>query len=72
MSDPKKFAVHPGPVVSKNDGDLHYISAWTLVKLYELRSGEYIIWDTYRTRGLRQEDYIHLYPRHDGKYGRPS
>lgn len=68
MSRPK-YALHPGWVTSKKDGEDHYIGVALLERLYELRSNEYIVW---RDRGFDAEEYIHLYPRYDGKYGRPS
>lgn len=71
MSDRPKFAVHPGNVRSKTDGDVHYITARALVRLYELRPSEYIVWIG-RMYGVNRADYVHLYPRYDGKYGRPS
>jgi hypothetical protein len=69
------YAIHPGYVTSKNDGDLHYISTAQLVRLYRLRTSEYIVWDDKRPEtylGRNREDYVHLYPRYDGNYGRPD
>ena len=69
------YAIHPGYVTSKNDGDLHYIGVAQLVRLYKLRAGEYITWDRNRPEtylGRNKEDYIHLYPRYDSDYRRPE
>ena len=65
------YAIHPGFIISKNDGERHYISALELINLYKLKLGEYIIWDdnlpqTYLGKNL--DDYFHLYPRFDGNY----
>lgn len=68
---PKRYAIHPGYVISKTDGDRHYIPAQILADLYGLRPDEYIIWDDQRPEtylGRREEDYVHLYPRYDGNY----
>lgn len=70
----RKYALHPGWVRSKTDGDEHYISTVQLARLYELRPSEYIVWGTASQYSLmyRWDDYIHLYPRYDGDYGRPD
>jgi hypothetical protein len=71
----KKYAVHPGFVISRIDGDKHFINSAQLARLYELDSDEYIVWNEREPRtylGRREEDYIHLYPRYDGNYGRPN
>lgn len=64
-----KFALHSGYVISQTDGDLHWVPASRLIQLYELRPGEYFFWP--KDRGFRWEDYRHLRPRSDGRYGRP-
>lgn len=72
-----KFALHPGWVISKTDGDDHRISAGQLARLYKLKTYEYIVWRgsalaSEDQLGRRYEDFIHLYPRYDGNYGRPN
>ena len=67
-----KFAVHPGEVVSAHDGQRHYISAGELVRLYELRGDEYVVWREPNSRGLNWGDFLHLYPSPSGRYGRPE
>lgn len=64
-----KYALHPGHVISKMDGEEHYIGVYQLARLYELDEGEYIVW---KTLAYRYDDYVHLYPRYDGNYGRPE
>lgn len=71
----KKFALHPGYITSKSDGDQHYIGSAQLARLYELRQSEYVVWDDMNDRRQPQEvwdRYIHLYPSYDGNYGRPD
>ena len=68
-----RFALHPGNIFSANDGDIHFISSRQLSLLYGVPLSECIVWDERRPetfQGRRQEDYIHLYPRSDGKYRR--
>lgn len=64
----KRYAIHPEYVTSQTDGDRHYIDAQTLVRLYNLKPHEYVVW---QDRGMREEDFIHLYPRQDGNYTKP-
>jgi hypothetical protein len=66
-----KYALHGGFVISRNDGDEHFVSAVKLIDLYELRPDEYCLWST-NNYGRVWEDYVHLYPRVDGNYGRPD
>ena len=58
----KKYAIHPGYVVSKFDGDEHYITFDQLIKLYGLDRKQCFRWDE------RQGDSIHLYPKYSGEY----
>jgi hypothetical protein len=64
-----RYALHPGWVTSKTDGDEHYIGLGQLIKLYKLRPGEYFRWNEH---GHLRNDYIHLYPNYHGLYGRPE
>ena len=63
----QKYCVHPGEVRSKNDGDLHYIDATNLVRLYQLKRGTYRIFHNPTDHAMR-EPLICLYPRYDGRY----
>ncbi len=74
-----KYAVHPGFVTSRTDGDEHYMGALELVRLYQLKQGEYVVvnrdkWGelTIASRALNTEGMHNLYPRYDGHYGRPD
>jgi hypothetical protein len=68
----KRYLVHPGMVVSKNDGQEHYISAHRLMKLYQVDPRECLIQepnDPFLPRGYDiYYPWIHLYPRYDGDY----
>jgi len=66
-----KYIVWPGYIISKNDGDRHYISAEQLVSLYGVSIRECIVIngpeERYKLRGINR-DLINLFPRADGKY----
>jgi len=64
----KKYALHAGEVLSKNDDDMHYVSAIELARLYKLKPNEWVEWGKPYCYGKKYEDYIHLYPRFDGDY----
>lgn len=57
-----KYLLCPGEIRSKNDGDLHYISARRLIELYGVDPRECTTDD----RGL--EGLIPLRPRYQGDY----
>jgi hypothetical protein len=70
-----RYVIHPGYVRSANDGQLHYITAGQLIKLYQLpqNSRVLIIAHAYPTPGFREEPGdVHLYPRRDGNYTLPT
>ena len=66
MSD-RKYALHPGRVLSKTDNEWHYISAHELAQLYNLNHSQCIIWDDFPC-SRNWDDYIHLFPRYHGDY----
>ena len=73
MNGPPRFALHPDFVIA-DDGQEHYIGVAQLARLYQLRPGEYTVMDWRRPEtclGRDWDAYVHLYPRSDGKYGRP-
>lgn len=69
-----KYAVYPGQVTSRNDGDRHVISAGKLMELYGVCPSECIVMQSKekepcphgRTAGLTP-----LFPRYDGHYHLP-
>lgn len=65
------YAVHPGNVSSRNDGDRHYIGFDELIRLYGVSYKDCVLWDIGRPETFfqrRWEDYVHLFPREDGNY----
>jgi hypothetical protein len=67
-----RYMLHPGIVRSRHDNDRHFIDAGELARLYCLKPGEYFVWNETHCRGCRLDDFIHLYPSYEGKYGRPA
>lgn len=65
--------IHPGEVVSKNDGQAHFINHEKLARLYGLRPGDYIVWrgDTTDRRFMPRRSDLHLYPDYFGEYKLP-
>jgi len=61
----RKYAVHPGPVFSR-DGDERFVGFDELIRLYGVPADECLMWDN--SKPLREEDYLHLYPRGDWNY----
>ncbi len=71
----KLYALHPGYIYSRKDGDRHFIGMSQLVDLYQLRHDEVVVWDSERPETFlakNWDDYIHLFPREDGKYELPE
>jgi hypothetical protein len=64
-----KYAVYPGYVISKNDGDEHYIGARQLMRLYGVSQRECRIFDKHHHHlNSAADGLIALYPRFDGNY----
>lgn len=66
-----KYVVQGGNVVSRNDGQTHYISPHKLIKLYGVNPKECIIIPD-KTGYLRQPGQIYLGPKYSGDYSIPS
>jgi len=65
-----KYALYPGYVTSKYDGDFHYISANMLLTLYGVLPEQCALFDPEypeKTRGL-----IELRPQYHGNYTLPT
>ncbi len=62
-----KYLLHPGYVISKTDGNRHYITAKMLMKLYNVRPEECVIYLPYRPYP-NQDKLIDLYPMGSGEY----
>lgn len=76
----RRYVLHPGPVKSRNDGQVHYISAAQLADRYGVSLRECITYPqdggtegAIKRRLWRDPvDAVHLYPRHDGNYQLPG
>lgn len=66
-----KYAIYPGYVRSRSDGQRHFIGGEKLARLYGLEPGEYKIF-----KGIDGErfptDLVELHPRQDGDYTLPG
>lgn len=61
----KKYVVTPGYVISKTDGDKHYISYNRLIALYNVDPKECVVYLKHR---FNYEGMHILSPRFDGNY----
>ena len=71
----KLYALHPGYIYSRKDGQRHFVSMSQLVDLYQLRIDEVTMWDSEKPESFLAKkwgDYIHLFPREDGNYKLPE
>ena len=66
----KKYAVFPQHIISKSDGDRHFVSAQQLIRLFDVNPKECEIWNTDDiVRGFRPHpDLIWLTPMYNGDY----
>lgn len=78
-----KYALFPGPVTSKNDGDRHFVDAPTLAFCYGVRLSECLVVPAHiserhpRERELlleriERQGLVQLRPRYDGNYTLPE
>lgn len=67
---PYKYYVVPGEVVSREDGQRHFVSADTLMDLYGVDPEECVIARAYpfQGTGMQTEGLRTLKPRWDGRY----
>lgn len=65
----KKYMLCPVYVISKNDGQMHWINAARLAELYRVPISECI--QEKDTRGMYTGDLIRLSPKFDGNYSLP-
>jgi len=67
-----RIYLHPGYIISKNDGDKHYIGAGQLASLYDVPLSKCTVVDDYRYPNKANYDNgvnaYHLYPRDGGDY----
>lgn len=67
----KKYIVYGDFIISRTDGQMHYITAYTTMRLYGLNERECILIDRDRLDKARELDtskFISLYPDYAGKY----
>lgn len=64
----KKYAILPGYVFSRSDGDRHFITAKQLIQLYGVNPAECIEVG----EGVDWTGFIPLSPRDDGDYSLPD
>lgn len=71
-----KYAVYPGPVRSRTDGDRHHVGAGNLMQLYGVDPRECVVveWNKPVTDRIAEQikDLIVLGPRYDGNYKLPE
>jgi hypothetical protein len=75
LERPIRYVLHPGYMRSRNDGDLHYITAGQLADLYHVDIRECRIQEQqdHEILGRREDpDLIHLYPNYSGNYKLPE
>lgn len=72
---PLKFLLIGGRVVSKNDGDVHYVNANRLMQLYGLNMTDHYVVLAEENgnflKGFNQDEFVVLRPRYDGDYRLP-
>lgn len=64
-----RYVIYPGYVISRADGDRHWVGYGQLVRLYRLNPAECV---PLRQHEVYPENVIHLGPRHDGHYEIPA
>ena len=77
---PVRYVLHPGKVKSRNDGQIHFVSARPLAACYGVPFRECVVypagkddWSVLIRREWRDPPgAIHLYPRYDGCYELPT
>ena len=66
-----KYVVASGHTVSRTDGQLHYVSAESLIALYRVDRRECVVYHCLTPDAL-YEGLTVLRPRYDGDYRHPS
>ena len=72
---PARYLLCPGHVMSKTDGQYHYVDACALARLYGVRMGQCDVRPErmFARYGWRpQPGLIELHPRYDGNYSLPA
>lgn len=66
-----RIVLCPGRLISKNDGDVHHVSAGQLAALYGVPFSRCVVWTANSPWSPRPEDVV-LYPQQSGKYELPE
>jgi len=67
------YVLHPRYVVSRIDGDVHFIGRAALMRLYHIPASARVACDYGESWWLHwPEDAIHCWPRRDGDYPAPK
>lgn len=79
MRNEKKYAVHPGYVISKNDGQRHFVNARQLRYLYQVMPEDCVTVNNADYLDPSKREFIEfagglipLRPRRDGNYTLPT
>lgn len=67
----KRYLLHPGEVVSKTDGQRHFISSDQLIELYDLDRKKCVVYKPYLSDKFPNDEYadlVDIVPRYDGEY----
>lgn len=69
----KKYAVHPGKVRSRTDGDVHDVGFLQLARLYGVDPNECVEANEQNSEFIRKQEppLIHLFTHYDGNYKLP-
>ena len=75
-----KYALFPGPMTSKMDGDRHHVDARQLARLYNVPPRECVVVRETRDplereillKRIKRQGLIELRPRYDGNYSLPK
>jgi hypothetical protein len=67
----KMYLVVPGEVISKTDGQTHFISADKLIHLYKVNKRDCVVLSSKSIAINSYPDLIKLTPREDGNYELP-
>lgn len=63
-----KYILYPGTIISKSDGQKHYVAAEQLSDLYDVPLSDCIVVQPHRLesyRGMKEEGRIKLYPQYN-------
>lgn len=62
----KRYCIHPGVIISKNDRQHHMIDAPTLMRLYQIERAQCVL--DIEVDHRKKHPYICLWPNYEGDY----